>query len=85
MEYEYNNSIKTYYVDFEIPKLGWMVEIKDMHIWHKEQMNNGIWDKKKEIALEKVKSKEYNRYVIIYPKNLIRMQKEILLKNKDKI
>lgn len=85
LEYEYNNSIKTYYVDFEIPKLGWMVEIKDMHIWHKEQMNNGIWDKKKEIALEKVKSKEYNRYVIIYPKNLIRMQKEILLKNKDKI
>lgn len=85
LEYEYNNSIKTYYVDFEIPKLGWMVEIKDMHIWHKEQINNGIWDKKKEIALEKVKNKEYNRFIVIYPKNLIRMQKEIILKIKDKI
>jgi DNA-directed RNA polymerase subunit RPC12/RpoP len=85
LKYEYNNNMKTYHVDFEIPKLEWMVEIKDMHIWHKEQINNGIWDKKKEVALEKVKNKEYKRFIVIYPKNLIRMQKEILSKSKDKI
>lgn len=38
--------IKTYRVDFEIPKLNWLVEIKDDHIWHKNQIKSGLWSEK---------------------------------------
>ena len=48
--FRYNRSnskkIHTYKIDFAIPKLKLLIEIKDNHIWHKEQVQSGKWDEK---------------------------------------
>ena len=31
---------------FAIPKLKLLIEIKDNHIWHKEQVQSGKWEEK---------------------------------------
>lgn len=80
LEYEWNQSKHIYHVDFEIPKLKWIIETKDMHIWHQEQILNGKWGEKKKIALRKVSEGIFTRFITIFPKNWIRVQKDILSK-----
>lgn len=80
LDYVWNDKTHTYYVDFEIPKLQWMIETKDMHIWHQEQTLNGKWYAKKNTALQKVSDGEYKRFVEIYPKNWMRITDLILSK-----
>ena len=85
---KYNNSnntkISTYRIDFAIPKLNLLIEIKDNHIWHKEQIKNGKWDDKVKGVENFLQNKmEYNNivyknYIIIYPKNYIVECKNIL-------
>ena len=85
LEYEWNQTKHTYHVDFEIPQLKWIIETKDMHIWHQEQILNGKWNEKKKIALQKVTDGVYSRFITVFPKNWIRIQKDILKSVKEKI
>lgn len=78
LAYEWNNTSHTYHVDFEIPKLKWIIETKDMHVWHKQQMENGKWNEKYKSATNQITKGIYNRYLIIFPKNWIRLTKMIL-------
>lgn len=46
IEYFFDNKKRKYRVDFFIPNEKILLEIKDNHIWHKEQLKNGKWDAK---------------------------------------
>lgn len=79
INYTFNNKSRRYIVDFEIliNNKKYMVEIKDNHIWHKEQINNGMWECKKNAAIELVNNNIYHGFYIIYPKNWMEITKKI--------
>lgn len=86
IEYNRSNSkkIHTYKIDFAIPKLKLLIEIKDNHIWHKEQVQSGKWEEKVK-GVEKFLQNNsiygnviYEKYIIIYPKNYVEECKNIL-------
>ena len=86
IEYNRSNSkkIHTYKIDFAIPKLKLLIEIKDNHIWHKEQVQSGKWDEKVNGVEQFLQNKSiygnviYEKYIIIYPKNYVEECKNIL-------
>jgi hypothetical protein len=63
IKYEFNGD-KIYKVDFEIPKLKTLVEIKDNHIWHKRQVESGKWEAKESSARKWCRDKNYEYYLI---------------------
>lgn len=85
LKYEWKGSEHTYHVDFELPELKWIIETKDMHIWHQEQVSNGKWDAKKECALQQISNETYNRFITVFPKNWMRITQMILSKRTEKI
>lgn len=66
LPYFWNNSLRTYSVDFLLPDYKILVEIKDNHIWHKEQVQSGKWAAKEDAARCYAKTNEYE-FVILYP------------------
>lgn len=46
INYNFKGDEKIYKVDFEIPSLRQLIEIKGNHIWHKEQLESGKWEAK---------------------------------------
>jgi hypothetical protein len=50
LSYIYINKNKTYLVDFYIPDFNMIIELKDNHIWHKKQVEKGIFDLKNMVA-----------------------------------
>lgn len=85
LKYVWNEAEHTYNVDFQLPELNWIVEIKDIHIWHRQQMENGKWDAKYRSATEQVSQGTYDRFITIFPKNWMRMTNLILSKRAEKI
>lgn len=79
-----SNKQHSYRVDFAIPKLKLLIEIKDNHIWHRDQINSGKWDQKLagvNIFLEnkhEYKNVIYEKYIIIFPKNYVSECKNII-------
>jgi hypothetical protein len=71
INYSFNSKNRKYIVDFYIPSINTLVELKDDHIWHKEQIKNGIWKAKMDKIDELLKNNIYTRYLLIYPKNLM--------------
>lgn len=69
IKYNWNNQTKTYYVDFYIKSLALCIEIKDYHIWHREQLKNGKWHAKMKSITNKLISKDYSNYILIFPNN----------------
>jgi hypothetical protein len=77
LNYVWNDTQHTYHVDFELPELKWLIEIKDMHIWHQQQITNGKWDAKEKVALEQVNNGTYSRFITLFPNNWMRILKII--------
>ena len=50
------DKIIKYIVDFYIPCINTLIELKDDHCWHLEQIKNGIWKAK----MDKVNDKKPN-------------------------
>ncbi len=69
VQYNFNNKERTYRIDFMIDKL--LIEIKDNHIWHSQDLKSGKWAAKETAALELVKKGIYNEYKMITPKNWV--------------
>jgi|SaaInlStandDraft_5_1057022.scaffolds.fasta_scaffold03214_7 hypothetical protein len=67
IDYIYNKKNHKYKVDFMIGDM--LIEIKDNHIWHKEQVKNGIWDLKEKASLEFIKKNNLNKFLLITPQN----------------
>ncbi len=70
IKYNFNNKERTYRIDFMIEKI--LIEIKDNHIWHSQDLKSGKWDAKEQSALELVKQGIYNEYKMITPKNWVK-------------
>ena len=64
--YLFNNSKHNYRIDFEIPCLKKIIEIKDMHIWHKNQLKSGKWQAKEKAANTYCEQIGYE-YRILFP------------------
>jgi len=71
VKYMFNGSQKTYKVDFEIllNDNKYMVEMKDNHIWHKNQVKSGKWAAKETAARNIIDNKNYYDYYFITPQN----------------
>lgn len=67
IKYLWNGKEKSYRVDFQIGET--LIEIKDFHIWHKNQVKNGIWQEKINAVDELLKTKQYEKYLFITPQN----------------
>jgi hypothetical protein len=74
--YNFNGKIHKYRIDFQINEL--LIEIKDFHIWHKNQVESGVWEAKMD-AIKEIK----NKYYFITPNNWNVMLNELknILKN----
>lgn len=65
INYFFKGEEKIYKVDFEIPSLRQLVEIKGNHIWHKEQLESGKWEAK-ELAAKKWCSVRKYTYKLVF-------------------
>jgi len=70
INYVFNDKNKKYRVDFQINDI--LIEIKDFHIWHKNQVESGLW-KAKEDAVNNYTKK----YFFITPNNWNQMLTEL--------
>ena len=71
--YNFENKTRTYRVDFLIKftrsSHDILIEVKDNHIWHKNDMISGKWNAKEMAVHEAIKKGEYKEYYMITPKN----------------
>lgn len=78
IEYHWNNKDRTYRIDFAIPKLKYLIEIKDNHCWHLDNLNTGKWQSKELGVQEYIKSnQDYDKFIMIFPKNYVNLTKKI--------
>lgn len=56
IKYFFDNKNRTYNIDFYIPSKKLLIEIKDNHIWHKNQIKTGKWKIKEMKAVEYAKN-----------------------------
>lgn len=81
---ENSNKSHSYKIDFAIPKIKLLIEIKDNHIWHRDQVKSGKWDEKVKGVENFLQNKNnynnviYEKYIVIYPKNYLYECKNIL-------
>lgn len=68
LDYTFENKFHTYTIDFKLPNLKMLVEIKDNHIWHKKQIENGKWQCKEKIAKEYA-SQNGMTFCLLFPKD----------------
>ena len=54
-----------------------MVETKDNHIWHQEQIKSGKWEKKEDAAI-KYCTKNNMKYVLLFPNDIEEFFKNLL-------
>jgi hypothetical protein len=73
----------TYHVDFELPEIDWLIELKDNHCWHQRQVENGKWGAKEAVA----RAQEGKHFIVVYPMTWMGVAKDILreIKNRKKI
>ena len=64
IEYDFMGKRKLYKVDFEIPSKRLLIEVKDMHIWHREQLDSGKWLAKENEARKFATKHGYIYYLI---------------------
>ena len=71
--YNFENKTRTYRVDFLIKSMSEshdiLIEVKDNHIWHKNDIISGKWKAKEDAVHEAIKKGEYKEYYMITPKN----------------
>ena len=78
IDYTFKDKQHKYRVDFEID--GFLIEIKDFHIWHRNQVESGKWDTKVNAANKFINdNKEYKKYYFITPNNWNQKLKELEL------
>lgn len=77
--YNFNDKNLTYKIDFCIPKLKLLIEIKDNHVWHRDQISSGKWESKlKGVNKYILETDTYNNYIVIYPKNYVELTEKIV-------
>ena len=67
IKYNFNDKERTYKVDFQVKK--YLIEIKDEHIWHKNEIDSGKWGAKEKAAKIYIKENNLEGFFFITPKN----------------
>lgn len=81
--YTYADKLCNYRADFYIPVLGIIIEIKDDHCWHREQVRNGKWEaKSKGVQKFIANNNVYTNFLMITPKNKAECYQQILIADK---
>ena len=75
ISYDFEDKVKKYRVDFQIGDI--LIEIKDNHIWHNNEIKSGKWTAKTNGVYNEIKKGNYKDYMIITPKNWICMLEKI--------
>jgi hypothetical protein len=75
--FSFDGKDRKYYVDFDLPERRIIVEIKDNHIWHKQQLENGKWGKKEEAAIKWCETNSYS-FELIFPINMATFKNKLL-------
>jgi hypothetical protein len=75
IKYFFNDKERRYRVDFQIKNV--IIEIKDFHIWHKNQVESGVWQIKLDAVDKYIKEQKLERYFFITPHNWNQMIKEL--------
>jgi hypothetical protein len=65
--YDFEGKTRKYKVDFQINDL--LIEIKDNHIWHQQQLQSGKWSAKECAVNNELSKNKYKEYYLITPKN----------------
>lgn len=77
IDFVFKNSNRTYRIDFYLPKFNMIVEIKDYHVWHRKQVESGIWEEKEKSA--KIYCKQNNlTFNLIFTKYLNEFMQTLL-------
>jgi hypothetical protein len=76
IDYIFNGKSKKYRVDFQIGDI--LIEIKDFHIWHKNQVESGLWNEKLNAVNKFISENCLQKYIFITPQNWNQMIKELL-------
>lgn len=82
INYIHDSKQKKYIVDFYLPQLNSLIEIKDNHCWHKENKKNGKWDAKINAVEKLLYEKKYSEYILIYS-NELEKKCNLILKKKE--
>ena len=77
MSYKYFDPGHIYRVDFELPQYNILIEMKDNHCWHKQQVESGKFGAKEAAANEWCTKNSY-KYHVVFPKTLQKMKDSIL-------
>lgn len=81
IKYEFDGKPRKYSVDFCLPDIKMLIEIKDNHIWHIRQVETGKWPAKERCAIAWGEEHGYT-YTIMYPKTSTTVKSEILVRCK---
>jgi len=76
IEYTFLNKKHKYRVDFQIMNTI-LIEIKDFHIWHKNQVASGLWETKVDATQKYIKNNGLKKYFFITPNNWNQMLTEL--------
>jgi hypothetical protein len=79
ISYTFQDRVHVYNVDFQIPSVNTLVELKDNHVWHKRQIESGKWGKKEEAARAWAASHGWT-YEMVFPKTLSKWKEDILVR-----
>jgi hypothetical protein len=76
VEYVFNEKSRVYRVDFRINNI--LIEIKDNHIWHQNDVKSGKWLSKEDAVKKLVKNNIYEDFYFINPSNWDNMVKKLI-------
>jgi hypothetical protein len=77
IDYEFQDKKHKYRVDFELPDMKFLIEIKDNHCWHKEQVKTGKFGEKQRCAEKWCEDNKYS-FHLIFPHTLQKLKDSIL-------
>lgn len=67
--YEFGGKKRKYRIDFYLPHFRTQVEIKDNHVWHMRQVENGKWQAKENAAKEFCKENDM-QFSLLFPTDI---------------
>ena len=76
--YTFAGKERTYRVDFIIENANILIEIKDNHVWHRNDLESGKWQAKETAANEQVNKGIYKKYMMITPITWMAQTKALL-------
>lgn len=67
VKYIFNEIERTYRVDFQIKNT--LIEIKDTHIWHRNNIVSGKWGAKVKAVNDLITNMKYDNFLLVQPTN----------------